>query len=51
MKNGINFHIIKYNFPFTNKGFLWYLPVDKLTAYGTFKKEAKKIIEQIHPDV
>ncbi len=25
--------------------------MDKLTAYGTFKKEAKKIIEQIHPDV
>ena len=51
MKNGIYFHIIKYNFPFTNKGFPWYLPLDKLNAYNTFKKVAEKVIKEIKPDV
>jgi len=50
-KNGIHFHVIKYNFPFTKKGFPWYFPLDKLTAYYSFSKKAQKIIDKIGPDV
>ena len=50
-KNEIYFHIIKYNFPFTNKGFPWFFPLDKLTGYYSFSKRAKKLIDEIHPDL
>lgn len=50
-KNGIVFFILKYSFPFTNKGFPWYLPIDKLTGYYTFRRAAAKIIEQVQPDI
>ncbi|MEJ7769417.1 MAG: hypothetical protein WKF89_16480, partial [Chitinophagaceae bacterium] len=39
-KNGIVFHVIKYNFPFTDRGFPEYLPFDKLSGYFSFQKEA-----------
>src|ERR1035437_2756026 len=51
IKNGINFHVIKYNFPFTNRGFPWYLPFDKLTGYYSFKRKARKIINEIQPHI
>ena len=50
-KNGIHYHIIKYNFPFTKKGFPWYLPWDKITGYHTFITEATAIINVIKPDI
>lgn len=50
-KNGIHFHIIKYNFPFTKKGFPWYFPLDKLTGYHSFSRKAKKLIEELQPDI
>lgn len=50
-KNGIYFHVIKYNFPFTNKGFPRYFPYDKLTGYYHFTKKARKIIDEIGPDI
>ncbi len=51
IKNGIYFHVIKYSFPFTNRGFPWYLPFDKLSGYYSFAKAARKIINEIRPDV
>jgi glycosyltransferase involved in cell wall biosynthesis len=50
-KNGIYFHVIKYSFPFTKKGFPNYFPYDRLTGYHQFAKEARKIIDEIAPDV
>jgi glycosyltransferase involved in cell wall biosynthesis len=50
-KRGINFHIINYSFPFTNRGFPWYLPIDKITGYYSFRKKAEKIIHDIQPDI
>jgi len=50
-KNGIYFYVIKYNFPFTNKGFPLYMPFDKLTRYYSFSKKARKIINKIQPDI
>ncbi len=51
IKNGIVFHVIKYNFPFTDRGFPEYLPFDKLTGYLSFQRKAAKTIDQIKPDV
>ncbi|MEJ7831144.1 MAG: glycosyltransferase, partial [Segetibacter sp.] len=50
-KNGIEFHVIKYNFPFTDRGFPEYLPFDKLSGYHSFKKEAAEKIRELRPDV
>ena len=50
-KNNITFHIIRYCFPFTQRGFPWYLPLDKLTVYYSFSRQAKKIINEISPDI
>jgi glycosyltransferase involved in cell wall biosynthesis len=50
-KEGITFHVIKYSFPFTSRGFPWYLPIDKLTSYHSFSKQAQKIIQEIKPHV
>lgn len=51
-KNNITFHIIRYCFPFTkNKGFPPYMPLDKLTRYRGFIKNALRILEKIQPDI
>ena len=50
-KNGIYFHIIKYNLPFTKKGFPKYLLWDKIISYNSFIKNASTIITAIKPDV
>ena len=50
-KNGIYFHVIKYNFPFSKRGFPGYFPYDKLTCYNYFKRKALKIIREIAPDI
>jgi glycosyltransferase involved in cell wall biosynthesis len=50
-KFGIHFHVVKHSLPFTSKGFPWYFPVDKLSAYFSFSKSALKIINQVKPDV
>jgi glycosyltransferase involved in cell wall biosynthesis len=51
IKNNIRFHVIKYSIPFTNRGFPWYFPMDKLTRFHSFSYYAKKIIAEIKPDV
>lgn len=51
LKNKIHFHVVKYNFPFTNKGFPGYFPLDRITGYYSFAKKARKIIKEIKPDI
>lgn len=51
IKNRIHFHVVKYNFPFTNKGFPKYLPYDRLSGYRGFARKARRIIAEIEPDV
>lgn len=50
-KNGINFIILKYNFPFTGKGFPKYLPFDKILWYFPLPNRIKNIIRNIDPDI
>ena len=50
-KNGINFHIIRYCFPFTNRGFPSYLPINAITLYNGFTKSALKVLKEIEPDI
>lgn len=50
-KNNITFHVIRYCFPFTNKGFPPYLPLNALTWHKSFVSEALKILERIEPDI
>jgi len=50
-KNKIVFHITRYCFPFTNKGFPSYLPYNAITWYRGFTGMALKILEKINPDI
>ena len=50
-KNNIHFHIIKFTFPFTKKGFPPYLPLDRITWFYGLQKECAKIIKNINPDL
>lgn len=50
-KNNIYFHVIKYTFPFTKKGFPGYFPYDKLTGYFEFKRKARRLIRTLAPDI
>jgi L-malate glycosyltransferase len=51
VKNKIHFHIIKYTFPFTKKGFPPYFPLDRTTWFWGLRKECSKIIKGINPDL
>lgn len=51
IKGNITFHIIKYSVPFTNRGFPWYMPLDKLFWYNRLIRKALKIIKSISPDI
>lgn len=50
-KNGVNFYILKYNFPFLRKGFPLFFRYDILTGYRGFIKRAIKLIDEIKPDI
>jgi len=50
-KDNITFHVIRYCFPFTSKGFPPYLPLNVLTWYKGFTCKALKILERIEPDI
>ncbi|HZH94555.1 MAG TPA: glycosyltransferase, partial [Flavisolibacter sp.] len=50
-KYGIFFHVIKYTLPFTSKGFPGYFPYDKLTGYYSFQGRARKVINELRPDL
>jgi L-malate glycosyltransferase len=51
IKNRMHFHIIKYTFPFTKKGFPPYLPLDKITWFRGIRKECSRVIKDINPDL
>ncbi len=48
---GVHFYLIKYSFPFTQKGFPSYFPLDRLTRFRNFIQEAIEIINLIKPDL
>lgn len=50
-KDNITYHIIKYNFPFSNKGFPNKFRWDIFTLYSGFIKNALKEIKNIQPDI
>ena len=50
-KNNITFHVIRYCFPFTNKGFPPYLPLNTLTWYKPFTWKVLKILEKVEPKI
>ncbi len=50
-KFNINFHVVKYSMPFTNKGFPNYFPFDSLTWYFGFIRKALKILKRHHIDL
>lgn len=47
----VTFHLIKYNFPFTQRGFPSYLPLDRVTWYVPFVRKALDVINRIGPDL
>ena len=51
VKDRIHFHIVRYSFPFTNRGFPWFCPIDRLTGYHFFVINARDLIQQIKPDI
>lgn len=51
LHNGIYFHIVKYKFPFLDKGFPRFLPFDKLTLYYPLVNRIISIVNDINPDV
>ena len=52
VKNGINFHIIKYHFPlFKNKVYTYYLQIHIFTFYYKLKKKITRIVKSINPDI
>jgi len=50
-KFGLDFHILRYAFPFLLRGYPDYFPIHKFTNYHSFVNEALKIIHSIKPDV
>ena len=50
-KNNITFHIIKYNFPFTHRGFPSILRLDIITLYYPLLNKIKSLIKKIKPDI
>lgn len=50
-QNNIHFHVIRYAFPLTNKGFPNYFRYDILSLYSGFINEASNIIYKLNPDI
>ncbi len=49
--NGIHFHLLKYVFPFTNRGFPKYFKLDALTLYSGISNRILQLIFNIKPDL
>src|SRR5215813_9181289 len=50
-KDGITFHVIRHTFPFTIRGFPEYMPLDVLTRYVSLRKQIRKVIFKLQPDL
>ncbi|MCK6541059.1 glycosyltransferase family 4 protein [bacterium] len=51
LEDGVCYHIIRYGFPFSNRGFPRFLPLDVLTRYYPLRKKINSIIKSINPDI
>jgi glycosyltransferase involved in cell wall biosynthesis len=51
MKNGITFHVLRHTFPFTIRGFPEYMPLDVLTRYASLRRQIRKVILKLQPDL
>jgi L-malate glycosyltransferase len=51
VKEDITYHFVKDNFPFSNKGYPPYLPLNKITWYYTLRKKVNRVIKKINPDI
>jgi glycosyltransferase involved in cell wall biosynthesis len=51
VKDHITYHFIKDNFPFSNKGYPTYLPLNKITWYYRLRRKVNRVIEKINPDI
>lgn len=50
-KGGITFHVIRYAFPFTVRGFPPYLRLDLVTRYMSLRRRVQDVIRKISPDI
>ena len=50
-KDGITFHVIRNTFPFTTRGFPEYMPLDVLTRYASLRRQVRKVILKLQPDL
>jgi glycosyltransferase involved in cell wall biosynthesis len=50
-KDGLTFHVVRRTFPFTTRGFPEYLPLDVLTRYAALRRQIKKILLRLRPDL
>lgn len=50
-KDGITFHVIRHTFPFTIRGFPEYMPLDVLTRYASLRRQVRKVILKLQPDL
>ncbi len=45
------FHVIRHTFPFSQKGYPWFFPLDKIFWYKKLRKRIHKKIKEIEPDI
>src|SRR5262245_7350881 len=50
-KDGMTFHVLRHTFPFTIRGFPAYMPLDVLTRYASLRKQVRKAILKLQPDL
>jgi glycosyltransferase involved in cell wall biosynthesis len=50
-KDGITFHVLRHTFPFTMRGIPEYMPIDVLTRYAFLRREIRKVILKLQPDL
>ncbi len=50
-KFNIIFHVIRHTFPFTKKGYPWFLPLEKIFWYKNLRKRINQKVEEISPDI
>ena len=51
VKWGITFHVVRYSFPLTQRGFPNYLRLDTLTWYAGLRRRIGRVLRQLNPDI
>lgn len=50
-KDGLTFHVVRNTIPFTMRGFPGYLPLDVITKYANLRRQVRKVILALQPDL